>query len=135
MFKKIFDLTLLYQEQQKKVFPDKEVVNSRYLGSGTGTISGAQMSGAVRWDLYEVQGENHCLSDFFGGITTNDNRRITFHARGAFTLDKSSSLWHNISSIHFESNDEKFASLNEANFMLRGTFDMKKKSHFYEIFQ
>lgn len=135
MFKKVFDLKLEYQEKQKKVFPEKSLRSSRYLGSGTGTISGAPFSGKVQWDLYEVQGESHCLSDFFGVISTDDNKKIHFHARGAFTIDKSSGLWNNVSSIRFDPDDKTIPSVNEVNFLLKGTFDMKKKTHVYEVYQ
>jgi hypothetical protein len=134
-FKKTFDLKLQYQENQKKVFPKKNVIGSRYLGSGAGSISGSPLSGKVQWDLYEVQGESHCQSDFFGVITTDKNQKVIFHARGAFTTDKSSGLWNNISAVRFEPQDEKLSSLEETNFTMKGTFDMKTGSHVYEIFQ
>jgi hypothetical protein len=132
----LFDIELKYTER----FPDAESAAGRigeYIGSGTGSVNGPEIQGHVlRWDLYEEVGEQLCRSNLSGAIETEDGVHIRFDTMGFFRVpDKSQPhLWATSAAVYFETNDDRYAWLNDALGVWEGTFDMDSYRHHYQVY-
>jgi hypothetical protein len=132
----LFDIELKYTGR----FSDAESAAGRvggYIGSGTGFVKGSDILGRVlRWDLYEDVGEHLCRSNLSGTIETDDVARIRFDTMGFFRIpDKSQPrLWATSAAVYFETDDGRYAWLNEVLGVWEGTFDMDAYQHHYQVY-
>ena len=132
----LFEIELNYTER----FPDAVAVTGRvgeYSGSGTGFVNGPEIQGHVlRWDLFEEVGEQLCSSNINGVIETEDGAHIRFDTMGFFRVpDKTQpQLWATSAAVHFETNDDRYAWLNDVLGVWEGTFDMDSYRHHYQVY-
>jgi hypothetical protein len=131
-----FEIELQYTQQ----FPDAATVKGRvgeYIGSGQGSVNGSRLRGQVsRWDLYEDVGDVVCRSNLSGVIETDDGAKIRFDTMGFFKVpDKSKShLWVTTAGVQFETDDERYAWLNDVLGIWEGTFNMETYRHHYQVY-
>lgn len=72
------EVVLQYQKNQSRIAPEFDKLRGRYLGSGTGVVSG-EISGEIMWDLYEDQTDPQLhRTQFVGRIVAADGSSIAF---------------------------------------------------------
>ena len=130
----LFEVLLQYKEGKRAVSMNGKV--GEYVGSGEGTVTGAQVRGAVYWTLFESQRPTACESNLFGVITTEDGAEIRFDTMGFFRRPYKDRphLWITSAAVSFETDDDRYAWLNPLLGVWEGTFDMKSYTHHYRVF-
>ena len=77
-------LQLQYKSGMQRISPSFSKNYGKYLGSGTGTLTG-KVNGSVVWDLYEEQSDpNLHRTQFVGRITSSDGSTVSFETIGYF---------------------------------------------------
>jgi hypothetical protein len=129
---RLFEVELQFQQGMTKASRSKNI-SGEYIGSGVGTIEGPRIKGSVQWDLFEEREETLCRSNLVGVIDTNDGARIKFDSRGFFIRpdDSDQNTWVTSASVHFDTTDQRYDSLNAHLAVWEGEFDMGKLRHHY----
>jgi hypothetical protein len=91
-----------YESGMKRVVPSFKKNYGKYLGSGSGEITG-KVSGSVAWDLYEEQSDAAVhVTQFVGRITAPDQSKIDFQTMGFFVPRQAdNAFWDLTSAIRF----------------------------------
>ena len=108
-----------------------------HLGGGAGTVSGPKLNGSIKTDFYEEIGETYCLNGLAGYIDTDDGARIDFTTRGhALVHDKATDgeSWSMTHSVHFTTDDKRYAWLNGQLGTWNGEFHMGTYQHNYKAY-
>ncbi len=99
------------KESTQRVAPGFKKSYGKYLGSGTGDITG-MVSGSVVWDLYEEQSDPKLhRTQFVGRITSSDGSTVSFETTGYFTPRLGGEHWDLTSAVYFS--DAKGAAYRE----------------------
>lgn len=130
----LFEVRLQYKEGKPAVSMNGKVGD--YVGSGEGSVSGANIRGDVHWTLFEAVRPGACDSNLFGVITTEDGAEIRFDTMGFFRRpDKERShLWVTSAAVRFETDDVRYAWLTDILGVWEGTLDMRSYKHHYRVF-
>ncbi len=129
------EVVLQYQEHQSRVMPQSATLHGKYLGSGTGTVSG-EIDGAVVWDLYEDQTDTQLhRTQFVGRITAEDGGSIDFETTGYFVPRAGEpTFWNLTSAIYlFSARGPAYQSLQGALGVWEGVVDTRTFSHCYQL--
>jgi hypothetical protein len=132
----LFDLSLEYTPGLARVTPEDQSHRGEYLGSGGGSIAGADLEGAVHWDLFEVVGETRCDMEFAGTIETTAGDVVRFETTGyGFVADPAGKphLWTVAHAIRFEADAPGLRWLADLGASLHGIFDMSTYQHRYQV--
>jgi hypothetical protein len=123
-----------------RVSPSFTMNYGRYLGSGTGDVSG-KVKGAVAWDLYEEQ-SNSALhrTQFVGWITAQDGSKVAFETVGYFIPRQGAKgIWDLTSAVYFsDATGEAYQALAGRIGLWQGHLEIsegdKKFVHTYHLF-
>ncbi len=129
------EVVLQYQESQSRTMPPSAILHGKYLGSGTGTVSG-EIDGALVWDLYEDQTDPQLhRTQFVGRINATDGSSIDFETTGYFVPRAGeSTFWNLTSAIYFFSaRGPAYQSLQGALGAWEGSVDTRTFSHRYQL--
>jgi hypothetical protein len=131
----LFEMNLQFRWEMPPV-ASREAGEGEYIGSGEGTVEGPRIKGVARWDLFEKREESRCRSNLAGVIDTGEAAPIRFDSRGFFiTPDQSNpSQWITTASVHFDTDDERYAWLNTRLAVWVGEFDMETFCHHYLVY-
>jgi len=131
----LFEVELQFRQGMAPV-GSAEGKGGEYIGSGAGTVKGAQIDGTVRWDLFEEQEETLCRSNLTGVIETNEGAQIQFESRGFFIKPDQSNpnKWITSASVHFDTTDQRYEWLNTHLAVWEGEFDMETFCHHYQAY-
>ena len=132
--KHLFEIRLEYKQEKPPVSEAGKV--GEYIGSGEGTVDGAEISGSVHWTLFETQSETICESNLFGIIETEDGAEIKFDTMGFFMRpDKTKPhQWTTSAAVTFVTEDERYTWLNSVLGVWSGEFNMKTYKHHYQVY-
>ncbi len=131
----LFELELQYREDAERISSPEGRIGE-YLGSGDGKATGERIQGTVKWDLYEVVGEDRCETNFVGEILTGEGARIGFEAVGfGIVPDRSApKMWSMNAAVRLESEADGYEWLNSILAVWDGQFDMEVYQHNYHVF-
>jgi hypothetical protein len=129
-------LQLQYKEGMQRTMPSFNKNYGKYLGSGTGTISG-KLNGSAVWDLYEEQSDPKLhRTQFVGRITSSHGSTVSFETSGYFIPRESDGHhWDLTSAIYFtDAKDAAYQSLSGKIGLLQGDVDVRTYSHTYRLY-
>lgn len=119
----LFDAELWHQPGTEPLLSAAEG-DGELIGSGDGTVTGAQLAGRLRWTLFEHPGEFVCSMNPIAVIETEDGAEVRIRARGygrrRSTDDRT---WRVAATLRFESDDERYRWLSETLGVWEGEFD------------
>lgn len=135
----LFEARLQYQSGMEAIVL-AETREGELIGSGDGRVSGASLSGAVRWSMYAGDcayvfvraglepppGQQLCTVHPAGVIATDDGAEIWFDARGYGFRGADQSqphLWMLTMAVQFTTTDRRYQWLNAALGVLVSEFD------------
>jgi len=129
----LFVAELQYRGQEAITSAEGKVGD--YVGSGDGTVTG-QITGVIRWDLYEAIDEGVCLSNFAGNIKTEDGATIHFDARGHGKVPdpQKPDDWVMVYGVKFSTEDARYGWLNATLGVWEGEFSMATYQHHYRVY-
>jgi Protein of unknown function (DUF3237) len=117
----LFDAELVYRSEMEPLTREGE---GELIGSGDGTVVGDAIAGALAWTLFERPGNLVCAMNPVAVIETEDGARVRLEARGfARRSDEASRIWVVAATLRFESDDERYAWLDNALGVWDGEFD------------
>lgn len=134
--RELFAIELQYREDMAPM-TDGDDLGREYVGSGDGTVTGPEIGGTVRWDLYEDFGDARCDSHFTGVIRTDDGAEITFEAVGWFVREdptSESTDWRMVAGVRFGVESPAYAWLNDTEATWHGEMDGDSFRHRYRAF-
>lgn len=107
----------------------------QYIGSGDGTVDG-EITGTIRWDLYEAIDDGVCLTNFAGLLQTEDGATIRFDARGHGKVPdpQKPKEWVMVYGVKFDTEDERYNWLNATLGVWEGEFSMETYQHHYRVY-
>jgi hypothetical protein len=121
MLAHIFNAELVYRSEMQPLSREGE---GQLIGSGDGTVVGDSITGALQWTLFERPGRLSCAMNPVALIETNDGARVRLEARGfARRAGEASRIWTVAATLRFESNDDRYAWLDNALGVWDGEFD------------
>ena len=92
--------------------------------SGDGTVTGHQLSGTLRWTLFEHPGELVCAMNPVAVLNTEDGAEVRIRARGyAQRRSTDDQTWRVAATLRFASDDERYRWLSETLGVWEGEFD------------
>ena len=117
----LFAAELVYRSEMEPLTRQGE---GELIGSGDGTVVGEAVAGALAWTLFERPGKLSCAMNPVAVIETEEGARVRLVARGfARRSDEASSIWDVAATLRFESDDERYAWLDNALGVWEGEFD------------
>jgi hypothetical protein len=110
----LFDLDLRYEGEYVVVRPYDGQDGIGY-AAGTGRATGPRVEGDVRFSNNpRVRGDGVLLPALDGAIATGDDARIVFSSTGLGRKEADGRRFRALLAMTFESDDERYAWLNEA---------------------
>lgn len=127
-------IELQYQPAKEKVIPSFDRGLGRYLGSGSGCVSG-RMNGTVELDLYEDQRDTRLhRAQFVGVIVTTDGSRLRFESIGFFVHRESDpNYWDMTAALFLEANQQQYPWLEVPLAIWAGAVDIRGYRHSYRV--
>src|SRR5260370_37321145 len=105
------------------------------VGSGNGSVDGANMRGVLRWTLFEGPGELVCTMSPTLVIDTRDGASIGIEGRGyARRTSRTDQLWRMAATLLFSGSTERYAWLEGALGIWEGEFDAEQGRARYRAF-
>jgi hypothetical protein len=130
----LFDAELQYR-------PDAQPLVSSHgregelVGSGDGAVRGGRVAGSLRWTLFESPGELICAMLPVGVIETADGAQVRLEGRGyAKRTTPQDRVWKVAATLRFESEDERYAWLEDRLALWEGEFDADSHRATYRAF-
>lgn len=122
----LLEMELDYQDGFLVVAPYGGAEGVGY-GSGRGQVSGAEVTGAVRWSNHPRRREDGVLMpDAHGVIDTEDGASILFHLGGYSTaVEGSPSTRGIVSPASFATDDDRYRWLNDVVAIGEGSIDFE----------
>jgi hypothetical protein len=128
----LFDAELRYRPGTPPITNEGE---GELIGSGEGVVRGEKLDGTFRWTLFEQPGELVCPMNPMLVIATGDGAEVRVEGRGyARREHPNDSLWRVAATLRFESDDERYAWLNERLAVWEGQFDAKAEQAHYRAY-
>jgi len=135
----LFEARLQYQSDME-VMVSAETREGELIGSGDGTVTGALLSGQVRWSMYAGNcayvfvraglepppGQHLCTVHPAGVIATSDGAQIWFDARGYGLRGADQGqphLWVLTMAVQFTTTDQRYQWLNSTLGVVVSEFD------------
>ena len=148
----LFDAELTYVESMRPVVA-VESREGRFIGSGTGSVTGRDIAGVIRWSMFAADcrfsldasadpnagllasGDHLCKTDPVMVIDTHDGATIWVEGRG-FGLRKQHQHpeWTLTTALRFETQHPKYLWLNRIVGAWEGNFDEGKQRAIYRAF-
>jgi hypothetical protein len=130
----LFEAELRHQPDLEPLVPAQGRAGA-LVGSGDGTVDGEKLAGSLRWTLFEVPGELSCAMAPVVVIDTVDGAQVRIEARGyGRRATKNDSLWKVAATLRFESEDERYAWLDDSLGIWEGQFDADAHRARYRAF-
>jgi hypothetical protein len=104
-----------------------------YIGSGNGTMTGAALSGEVKWSLFENQAPDVCDFTLVGTIHDADSAEISFEILGYSVHEPDTRTWRLSAGIRFTGGEG--CDLLPATGIVTGVFESESQTHHYELFR
>lgn len=133
----LFEIELQYREGMARVM-DGDDLDREYVGSGDGTVTGPDIAGTVRWDIYEEWGDTRCDSRIVGIIETEGGAEITVEAVGMFVrVDPPSEQtdWRMVAGVRFDTKSPEYGWLNDILATWGGEMDGESFHHRYRVYE
>jgi len=146
----LFEARLQYQSDMKVVV-SAETREGELVGSGDGTVTGASLSGKVRWSMYAGNcayifvragvepppGQHLCTVHPAGIIATDDGAEIWFDAKGYGLRGADQSqphLWALTMAVQFTTTDRRYQWLNTSLGVVVSEFDERAGRALWQAF-
>jgi hypothetical protein len=98
-------------------------------------VTGERLAGSLRWTLFEVPGDLACAMAPVAVIETVDGAHVRIEARGyARRATREDHLWRVAATLRFESEDERYAWLDDSLGIWEGQFDADAHRARYRAF-
>jgi hypothetical protein len=117
----VFDVELRYQDGMAPVRKLED--RGDLVGSGTGRVEGARISGTMRWSNFEQVFVDHCRLGVAGIIETDDGVEIQFDSQGFALAPTGGSGWRVAAAVRFSVDDPRYRWLATVPAVWEGEFD------------
>ena len=132
MLMHLFDAELVYRSEMEPLSRDGD---GELIGSGDGSVVGDSINGAVAWTLFERPGKLSCAMNPVAVIETEEGARVRLEARGfARRSDEASRIWDVAATLQFETDDKRYAWLDNALGVWEGEFDAEAHRARYQAY-
>jgi hypothetical protein len=128
----LFAAELVYRSEMEPLSRDGD---GELIGSGDGSVVGDSINGAVAWTLFERPGKLSCAMNPVAVIETEEGARVRLEARGfARRSDEASRIWDVAATLQFETDDKRYAWLDNALGVWEGEFDAEAHRARYQAY-
>jgi hypothetical protein len=132
MLAHLFDAELVYRSEMEPLTGEGE---GELIGSGDGSVVGDSISGTLAWTLFERPGKLSCAMNPVAVIETEEGARVRLEARGfARRSDEADRIWDVAATLQLESDDERYAWLDNALGVWEGEFDAEAHRARYQAY-
>lgn len=130
----LFDAELEYRHGMEPLITPEEG-DGELVGSGDGSVRGPALQGTLRWTLFEHVGSTVCAMNPSAVIETSDGAHIRVDGRGwARRETPEDSRWDVGATLHFSSDDERYAWLDDSLGVWEGEFDAAAHNAHYRAY-